>query len=554
MPVKHPLFKSDRRLLPRANHDHISHRWLVLFTVMLGTFLAGVNSSIVNVGITSIMNTFGSSVDKIEWVITAYMLAMAVMLPASGWIADHFGYKRSYFSALGLFTFGSLVCGLAWNETSLIVFRVIQGIGGGLIMPVGMAIITMTFPPGKRGMALGFWGIASAASVSFGPVIGGYIIDNFSWHMMFFINIPIGLIGLAASVIILKEYRSGDASRFDFGGAVSITVCLTSLLLALACGNSSWNTDGWHSNLMITCYTLAAISFVIFLYIDLRIEFPIINLRLLKNLNLSMASLVFFIYGIAMFGSTFLLPLYLQNSMGYTAFQAGLVFIPYGIMMAVMSPVSGALSDRYNPKISVSLGIALLVISFYMQKFLSLDSSRFQIMFPLIPRGIGLGMIIAPLTKLAMADMESRNYAQASGLFNVIRQIGGSFGIAILGTILTGQTIIHSTNYIQSINRNSPAFQQSVFTGKTVIEQFSGRKEQESIEISRLSIFRSAENQALVSAISDDFMIAGIATLLCFIPLFMLKNRKNESGINDFWIIEEAYLAEAIAKTGYQNE
>ena len=267
-----------------------------------------------------------------------------------------------------------------------------------------------------------------------------------------------------------------------------------------------------------------------------------------------MASLVFFIYGIAMFGSTFLLPLYLQNSMGYTAFQAGLVIIPYGIMMAVMSPISGALSDRYNPKISVSLGIALLVISFYMQKFLSLDSNNFQIMFPLIPRGMGLGMIIAPLTKLAMADMTSRNYAQASGIFNVIRQIGGSFGVAALGTILASQTIIHSTNYLQAINRNSPVFQRSIFTDRTVIEQFSGRKEQESIEISRMSLFRSAENQALVSAICDDFMIAGIATLLCFIPLFMLKTRKKRSGINAFWIIEKAYLAEAIAKAEYQNE
>ena len=169
-------------LMPRVSQDSAFYTWLVVANVMVGTFMAILDSTIVNVGLTNIMNSFGTSIDKIEWIITGYMLVMAVTLPASGWIADHFGYKRSYFAALFLFTLGSLLCGFAWNETVLIACRVVQGLGAGLIMPVGMAIITRTFPPEKRGMALGFWGIAAAASVSFGPVIGGYLIDNFSWQ------------------------------------------------------------------------------------------------------------------------------------------------------------------------------------------------------------------------------------------------------------------------------------------------------------------------------------------------------------------------------------
>jgi DHA2 family multidrug resistance protein len=514
--------------LPRANIKGRFYIWLVLINVMVGTFMAILDSTIVNVGLTNIMNTFGTSVDKVEWIMTGYMLVMAVMLPASGWIADHFGYKRSYFAALFLFTLGSLLCGFAWNETVLIACRVIQGLGAGLIMPIGMAITTRTFPPERRGLALGFWGVAAAASVSFGPVIGGYLIDNFSWHAIFLVNVPFGIIGLLATVIIQKEYKTEKARSFDFGGAISMAVFLTSLLLALACGNSSWNTDGWHSNFIITCFFLATISFAVFLYIDLRIEHPLIDLRLLKDFNFSMANIVFFIFGFGMFGSTFLLPLYLQNSLGYTAFQAGMVFLPIGMIQAILSPISGIMSDRFNPKIPALLGITLLGIGLYLQNFLSLDSSNSQIMMPLIVRGFGMGMIIAPLGSLAMSRMPPQKLAQASGLFNVIRQIGGSFGVAVMGTILSKQVVVHSANYFQSVNAYSPVFQNSVLSIRTLIEQFSGKNTADSQAISQMLIMQNAANQAFVSAVCDDFLLAGLATFFCLIPMLLLRTQKKQ--------------------------
>ena len=511
--------------LPRVNPDSNYYPWLVMANVMIGTFMAVLDSTIVNVGLTTIMNTFGTSIDKIEWIMTGYMLVMAVTLPASGWIADHFGYKRSYLAALFLFTLGSFLCGMAWNETVLIACRVIQGLGAGLIMPVGMAIITRTFPPERRGIAMGFWGIAAAASVSFGPLIGGYLIDSFSWHAIFLVNIPFGILGLASTVIIQREYKIEKISSFDIGGAISLTVFLTSLLLALACGNSAWNTDGWHSDFIITCFVLSAIGFAVFLYIDLTIENPLIDLRLLKDFNFSMANVVFFIFGFGMFGSTFLLPLYLQNSLGYTAFQAGLVFLPVGLIQAMMSPVSGIISDRFNPKIPALAGITMLGIGLYMQKFLSLDSSNPQIMTPLIVRGLGMGMIIAPLGTLAMSRMPPQKLAQASGLFNVIRQIGGSFGVAVMGTILSNQVVVHSANYIQAVKRYSPVFQNSILSLRTLIEQFSGKNLGDSLAIAQLSIFQNAANQAFVSSVCDDFLIAGLATFFCLIPLLILRSK-----------------------------
>ncbi len=512
--------------LPRANGSHGFYQWLVLINVLIGAFMAVLDSTIVNVGLTKIMNTFGTSVDKIEWIMTAYMLIMAVMLPASGWIADHLGYKRSYFTGLLLFTAGSLLCGIAWNETVLIACRVIQGLGGGLVMPVGMAIIMRTFPPEKRGMAMGFWGVAAAASVSFGPSIGGYLIDNFSWHMIFLVNVPVGILGLASTVIILKEYRTEHVRSFDLGGAVSMTFFLVFLLLALACGNSSWNTGGWGSDFIITCFALSAIGFALFMYIELTVKHPLVDLKLLKDFNFSLANLVFFIFGFGMFGSTFLLPLYLQNSLGYTALQAGMVFLPVGIAQAVISPVSGIVSDKISPKIVAFAGIVLLGTGLYLQNFLSLDSSHSQIIFPLIVRGLGMGMIIAPLTNLSMSNIKPKDIAQSSGLLNVIRQIGGSFGIAVMGTELSRQVIVHTANIGQSINSYSPAFQQSVLRLQNLLQQSAGMNMSDSLMLSRISIFQNAANQAFVQAVCDDFLIAGLVTFACLVPLLMLRNRK----------------------------
>ncbi|MDR3628200.1 MAG: DHA2 family efflux MFS transporter permease subunit, partial [Ignavibacteriaceae bacterium] len=277
------------------HHEHPSYKWWVLANVMIGTFMAVLDATIVDVALPKIMSTFGIDIDTVKWVATAYLLVLAVMLPTSGWIADRFGYKKTYTAALGLFTLGSLLCSLSWNETALIMFRVVQGMGAGLLMPVGMAIVTREFPPEKRGVALGFWSVAAAASVSLGPTIGGYLIDNFAWHSIYDVNVPIGIIGVFATIVIQREYQSQKVHHFDFIGFVSLAVFLTSLLLALSDGNADWNTGGWTSNFILTCFLLAFVSFVVFLIVELNIKEPLVQIRLLKNFNFGMANLVLFI-------------------------------------------------------------------------------------------------------------------------------------------------------------------------------------------------------------------------------------------------------------------
>ncbi|MGA2297333.1 MAG: DHA2 family efflux MFS transporter permease subunit [FCB group bacterium] len=493
---------------------------------MIGTFMAVLDATIVNVGLPKIMASFGVGIDKIEWVLTAYMLALAVFLPTSGWLADKFGYKRIYFMALLLFTTGSFLCGISNDENMLIFSRVIQGLGAGAIMPIGMAIVMREFPPRQRGIAMGFWSIAAAASVSFGPLIGGYLVDNYNWQLIFDVNIPVGIIGMFATLVIQQEYISSAVRKFDIIGFLSVSTFLPLVLYALTEANAATNSQGWSAPYILVCFGIAAIALAVFITAELTVEEPLIDLRLLVNHNFGIGNIIVFIFGIGMFGSTFLLPLYLQNSLGYTAIQSGSVFLPVGIIQGLTAPIVGFISDKTNPKIPILAGIILLALSFYINGFLSFLSEHSYIMMSLYIRGLGMGMIFTPLITIGLLEVPHEKMAQASGLFNTIRQLGGSFGVAILATILTSRVTYHSQMYSEALKANSPAFRSTAAhlnyyiqhnVGSTVI---NSAKQAQAVIISNLNL------QAFVSAVDDDFMIAAIITLLCAIPILFLHVKK----------------------------
>ncbi|HXX63944.1 MAG TPA: DHA2 family efflux MFS transporter permease subunit [Bacteroidota bacterium] len=511
------------------HHEHSSYQWWVLANVMIGTFMAVLDATIVNVALPKIMAAFGVGVDKVEWVLTAYLLVFAVMLPSSGWVADHFGYKRTYMLALLVFTLGSFLCGIAWSEDALIVFRIVQGSGAGLMMPVGMAIVTREFPPNRRGIALGFWSIAAAASVSLGPLAGGYLIDHFSWHMIFDVNVPVGLMGAFATYVIQREYKTDTVRSFDIGGFVTVTIFLTGLLLALSNGNSAWNTGGWTSPFIISCFVIAGLGFVAFLIIETTVAHPLIDLDLLKNFNFGLTNLVLFIFGLGMFGSTFLLPLYLQNSLGYTAYQAGLVFLPVGILQGLMSPLAGVIADRGHAKFPALIGIVLLGLSLILNGYLSEYSEQLQIMLPLYIRGLAMGLLFTPLSTLALSEIPRHKMAQASGLFNVIRQVGGSFGVAILGAMLTRRMIFHMANYGQAVDQYSAPFRAALARTGNFAQTVLGGNSALGAARAKAMVAMHLSNEAFVSAIADDFFIAGAITLVCIIPILFLRSHKKRA-------------------------
>jgi len=505
-----------------------SYRWWLLANVMIGTFMAVLDATIVNVGLPKIMASFGVGIDKIEWVLTAYMLALAVMLPTAGWMADKFGYKRVYFLGLFLFTLGSFLCGISPTEDILIVSRVLQGLGAGALMPVGMAIITREFPPHQRGIALGFWSVAAAASVSFGPLIGGYLVDTFNWPLIFDVNVPVGIAGMLATAIIQKEFRNPKIRSFDTIGFLSASIFLPVLLYALTEGNASTNSSGWHAPYVLLCFAVSAITFTVFLINELLVREPLIDLKLLAKPSFGITNLVIFIFGIGMFGSTFLLPLYLQNSLGYTALQSGSVFLPVGIIQGITAPMAGFASDKINPKIPVIVGALLLATSFFLNSSMSYLTEHSFIMTSLYIRGFAMGMMFSPLNTIAFREIPREKMAQASGITHIVRQVGGSFGVAILTTILTTRVIYHAQMFGRTMDPNSPAYQMVYRNMGHFISGTMGSVSAIANQQSQYLLFSHLNRQAFIQGIDDNFLIAAVLTAISIIPVFFLRLKKKK--------------------------
>jgi DHA2 family multidrug resistance protein len=516
--------KPDSVIHPR----HISYKWFLLGNIMLGTFMAVLDATVVNTGLPKIMASFGVGLDKIEWIITAYMLAMAVMLPTSGWLADRFGYKRMYFLGLLLFTSGSFLCSLSPNENVLIMSRVIQGMGAGTLQPLGLAIITREFPVRQRGLAIGFWGIAAAASVSFGPSIGGFIVDNFNWQLIFGINIPVGLLALFFTIIIQTEYKHPVRRKFDLAGFISVTIFLPLILFTLSEGNAATNSAGWHAPYILLCIAISAVSLVVFIITELTVEDPIIDLRLLSNHNFGLAALIMIFFSLGMFGSTFLMPVYLQNSLGYTALQAGSVFLPVGIIQGFIAPISGRISDRFNPKLPIIFGVILMAFSFYLNSKLSFLSEMKAIMISLYVRGVGMGLMFTALSTIALIEIPREKMAQASGISNSIRQLGGSLGVAILATLLTTRVNYHAQQYGLALNARSESYQQTTKNIRFYAQHQAGASPGDAAKYSQTAILSNINKQAYIEGINDDFLLAGIITLLGGIPIIFMHTKKTK--------------------------
>jgi DHA2 family multidrug resistance protein len=532
MPKISPLHRIRRELRSRSSSYHPSsswYRWWVLGNVMIGTFMAVLDATIVNVGLPKIMTSFGVGLDRIEWVLTAYMLALAVMLPATAWLADRFGYKRMYFIGLLLFTLGSFLCGMSPNENILILSRIVQGLGAGMIMPIGMAIVTREFPVNQRGIALGFWSVAAAASVSFGPLIGGYLVDTFNWPLIFDVNVPVGIVGMLVTVLIQKEYININVKKFDLAGFISIATFLPLVLYALSEGNAVTNTAGWHAPYILICFGISAIALTVFIANELTVDEPIIDLRLLTNRNFGISNIVVFLFGMGMFGSTFLMPLYLQNSLGYSAIQAGAFFLPVGILQGIMAPLSGYTSDKINPKIPIILGILIMATSFYMNTWLSYLTEKNFIMFTLYLRGIGMGMLFTPISAVALLDMPREKMAQASGLTNTIRQLAGSFGVAILATLLSTRVKFHNQLYSEALDQNSPVYKSVTNRIVQQIQHHIGAGYADAMKQGQIILSGHISKQAYISGINDDFLIAAAITLAGVIPVFWLHTRKRKN-------------------------
>lgn len=414
-------------------------KWLILVTVMVGTFLGRLDQSIVNLALPKIINDFSITVSSAGWIATAYILANAVFVPIWGKLGDTVGRKKVYLLGFGIFIVGSALAGIAWNLGSMLFFRIIQAIASSADYPTAMAIIAVTFADGKeRAQALGIWSAIFAASGILGPLIGGPLIDHFGWRSIFFINIPIGIIGMLMAMEFIPESKAReDTHSFDWWGATSLGVALSGLVLVLDKG-SEW---GWVSVNSAICYAAVIIAGVLFYIIEKHHKEPLIDLKFFTNSIFVNTLMNNFIVFMGLMGSVFVIPIFAQTFLGYSATQSGYLFIPMALAMVVAAPLGGALTGRIptNYVVAASTGIAAFGL-FLFSYFIDVRATAIDIMFPLFVMAFGLGLGMAQRTGAIAAAVPVSEIGAASSVLALARNIAGAFGIALFGTILQTST------------------------------------------------------------------------------------------------------------------
>ena len=444
--------------------EYGSRRVIVTITAILCALLEIVDTTIVNVALTDMKGNLGATLTEIGWVITAYAIGNVIIVPMTSWLSQQFG-RRNYFAAsIVIFTTFSFLCGNATGIWELVIFRFLQGVGGGALLVTSQTIITESYPIEKRGMAQAIYGLGVIIGPTLGPPLGGYIIDHYSWPYIFYINIPIGL---AATLLTLQFVRSPKYSEktsrkhIDFLGIALLAVAVGSLQYVLEKGHDD---DWFNDNTIITLTVTAILGFFFFIWRELTYKNPIVELRVLKNGNLRVGTIMSFLLGFGLYGSTFIIPLYTQSTLGWTAQQSGMLLIPSGIATAFMMPIIGrVLQKGVKQQYLVAGGlVTFFLYSLWAYKILTPDTGSDAFFWLLIVRGAGLGLLFIPITTLALSTLHGQQIGQGAAFTGMMRQLGGSFGVAIITTFLSTQNMFHRTNIVSHLDRNNPMVQQRI--------------------------------------------------------------------------------------------
>lgn len=499
--------------------------WLPLFTVVLGCFAALLTSSSVNVALPKMMAIFGVGTDQIEWVLTAYMITSGVVIPITGFLGDYLTFRWVYILALAVFTAGSLFCSISGNLTMLLVSRVFQAIGGGVIMPVSMTIIYKIVPREKIGTALGIWGLSIVVGPAIGPTLGGYIIDTLNWRLLFSMNIPIGVFGLLLALLLLPREVRRTERRLDIWGFIlSIGGCF-SILLALSEGEQ----DGWGSQFIVTLLAVGIAALVLFVLVELSVDEPMLDLRAFKSPIFSGSVLTAGLMTMGLYGGVFLIPLFTQDLIGLTPMQTGLVLLPSALASALTMPLSGYIFDRIGAVIPASFGLVLTTWGTWQLHELNLNTSLHHLQLLMAIRSFGIGLAMMPINAMAMNAVARHLAGSASAMINLFRQIAGSFGIAILTSTLQQRMDFHIDRLREMVTVSSIPVQNMVGTASAWLGGGYGGYEKALALLGAL-----VQQQSYILAIDDTFVIA---TIFIFISIpvilfigFMQYYYKNKGG------------------------
>src|ERR1051325_6827046 len=515
-----------RAFVPRevvADDDKYKYKYLIAIAVTLAAVLELIDTSIVNVAIPHMMGNLGATLDEISWVSTGYIIANVIVIPMSGWLSAYFGRKRYLTGSIMLFVASSFFCGAATSLGGLVFWRVVQGLGGGALLSTAQSTLFEAFPPKEVGIGQAMFGVGVMVGPTIGPTLGGYIVDNYNWPWIFYINVPLGIIAAIMVATYVKDAAHQErADTVDVTGFLLLALCVGSLQFMLEKGD---RYDWFDSRLVTGLALTSAVSFVVLIWRELNIDEPIINFRVLKSRQLAAGVSIAAVLGLALFGSIFMLPIFLQNLHGLTANQTGLVILPGAIASAVTMMFVGKNANRLDARATVTIGAFLFFLAMWKLSRMTLVSGPEETFWPLILRGVGLGLIFVPLTSASMAELRVSQLAQGTGMFNLTRQLGGSMGIAIMATLLTRFTAHNKALLTEHISATDPLVLGRL---ESITRGLIGRGVNPSIakQQALLLLDKQVQAQASVLAFSRIYILSGVILLMSLPLLFLFKTGK----------------------------
>ncbi|UPK70235.1 DHA2 family efflux MFS transporter permease subunit [Chitinophaga filiformis] len=507
--------------------EYGARRVIITITAIFCALLEIVDTTIVNVALNDMRGNMGATLSEIGWVITAYAIGNVIIVPMTSWLSQQFG-RRNYFAvSIIIFTISSFLCGNATAMWELVLFRFIQGLGGGALLVTSQTIITESYPPEKRGMAQAIYGLGVIIGPTLGPPLGGYIVDNYSWPYIFYINIPIGVIATLLTLQFVRSPKYGEkksASEIDWFGIGLLAIGVGSLQYVLERGQE----DDWFNDSTILVLGIAAVlGFFFFIWRELSYKNPIVELRVLGNGNLRVGTILSFLMGFGLYGSTFIIPLYTQSTLGWTATQSGMLMIPAALTTAFMMPFIGKMLERGIPQqYLVALGMFLFfVFCFWGYKIITPDTGSEAFFWMLIVRGVGMGMLFIPITTLSLSTLKGQQIGQGAAFTGMMRQLGGSFGVALITTFVSRRNELHRVDLVSKLDTNNPDVMNRV-SGMTANFASKGMDTKRALGSAYQAMEYSVMKQSVVMSYMDVFLYLGLMFLICVPFVLMVKGTK----------------------------
>ena len=495
-------------------------KWIITITVITASLLELIDTTIVNVSLPNIQGNLGATLEDVAWVVTGYAVANVIVLPMSGWLGSRFGRKNYFITSIIVFTIASFLCGNATGLEELVIFRILQGVAGGGLISTSQAILVETWPREQIGTATALFGLGAVVGPTVGPTIGGFITDHTSWRWIFYVNIPVGAIAaFCAYTYINVTPKEAKGKPVDWWGIALLAVAVGSLQTVLEKGQS----EDWFAKTYILVLTITAIlGTICFIWRELSIDYPIVNFNILRHRSFAVGMFTSFVLGFGLYGSVFVFPVFCQNLLGFTAQQTGELLFPGGLCTIVMMPFIGRMLNAGIPaQFMATIGMFLFFVFTSMLSHSTLSTGQSDVLIPLLIRGVGMALLFVPLTTLAIADLKGAEMGQGTGLNNMMRQLGGSFGIATLTTLISLRSAVHRNNLITNVNVYNPAYTDR-FNGFLHRFMATGKSMIDATHMAYAAIEGAVTRQTFLLTYDDAYYVSGLVMLFS-IPLLYLQ-------------------------------